>query len=298
MHISVIPSYRVMLHLARRASGLDYAEALDSMENGMRDYVRSQLAQMHSSLVELGVRSVIGQLGDPEPEQLMKALIELDDSKPQEVTRQALEVASRSLPRPDLSARMFIFPGDGESAVLVNQLGGVLAFSLGASATLLFVWPRGDWESNLRYNVVHEYAHLVRNLLFPRGIAGGRLVYMKTQQPETLLDAMVAEGISDCFAQECLNGARPRWMDTQDEVEPRRMWPRLQRRFGISDPTEIRRFLFGDGDRVPACTGYTLGYMIVRRFLDNNPGTTMMRLVSMPASDVYDGSGIETNGLD
>ena len=122
-------------------------------------------------------------------------------------------------------------------------------------------------------------------------------MYMKTQQPETLLDAMVAEGISDCFAQECLDGARPRWMDTQDEVEPRRMWPRLHRRFGISDATEIRRFLFGDGDRVPAWTGYALGYMIVRRFLDNNPGTTMMRLVSMPASEVYDGSGIESDGI-
>ena len=297
MSVSVIPSYRVMMHLARRASDLDYAEALDSLENGMRDYVRTQLAQMHTSLVELGVRSVIGQLGDPEPDQLRETLTELDDSRPQEVARQALEIASRSLPRPDLSARMFIFPGDGESAVLVNQLGGVLGFSLGASATLLFVWPRGDWRANLTYNVVHEYAHLVRNLLFPRGIAGGRLVYMKTQQPETLLDAMVAEGISDCFAQECMNGARPRWMDTQDEAEPLRMWPRLHRRFGISDATEIRRFLFGDGDRVPAWTGYTLGYMIVRRFLDNNPGTTMMRLVSMPASDVYDGSGIESDGI-
>lgn len=297
MSVSVIPSYRVIMHLARRASGLDYAEALDSLEHGMRDYVRTQLAQMHSSLVELGVRSVIGQLGDPEPGQLRETLAELDDSRPQEVARQALDIASRSLPRPDLSARMFIFPGDGESTVLVNQLGGVLGFSLGASATLLFVWPRGDWEDNLRYNVVHEYAHLVRNLLFPRGISGGRLVYMKTQQPETLLDAMVAEGISDCFAQECLDGARPRWMDTQDEVEPRRMWARLHRRFGISDPTEIRRFLFGDGDRVPAWTGYTLGYMIVRRFLDNNPGTTMMRLVSMPASDVYHGSGIESDGI-
>ena len=162
---------------------------------------------------------------------------------------------------------------------------------------MLFVWPRGDWRANLTYNVVHEYAHLVRNLLFPRGIAGGRLVYMKTQQPETLLDAMVAEGISDYFAQECLNGARARWMDTQDDVEPRRMWPRLHRRFGISDPTEIRRFLFGDGDRVPAWTGYILGYMIVRRFLDNNPDMTMMRLVSMPASEVYDGSGIESDGI-
>ena len=297
MSVSVIPSYRVMLHLARRAGSLGYAEALDSMENGMRDYVRTQLAQMHSSLVELGVRSVIGQLGDPELDQLRETLTELDDSRPQEVAQEALRIASASLPRPDLSARMFIFPGDGESAVLVNQLGGALGFSLGASATLLFVWPRGDWRENLRYNVVHEYAHLVRNLLFPRGIAGGRLVYMKTQQPETLLDAMVVEGISDCFAQECLDGARPRWMDTQDEVEPRRMWPRLHRRFGISDATEIRRFLFGDGDRVPAWTGYTLGYMIVRRFLDNNPGTTMRRLISMPASDVYDGSGIETDGI-
>ena len=284
--------------MARRASGLGYAEALDSLENGMRDYVRTQLAQMHSSLVELGVRSVIGQLGDPEPDALLKTLSELDEARPQEVAQEALAIASESLPRPDLSARMFMFPGDGESAVLVNQLGGALGFSLGASATLLFVWPGGDWRANLRYNVVHEYAHLVRNLLFPRGIAGGRLVYMKTQQPETLLDAMVAEGICDCFAQRCLDGARPRWMDTQDEVEPRRMWPRVHRRFGISDATEIRRFLFGDGDRVPAWTGYTLGYMIVRKYLDNNPGASMMRLVSMPASDVYDGSGIESDGIE
>ena len=71
-----------MLHLARRASDLDYAEALDSLENGMRDYVRTQLAQMHTSLVELGVRSVIGQLGDPEPDQLRETLTELDDSRP------------------------------------------------------------------------------------------------------------------------------------------------------------------------------------------------------------------------
>ncbi len=297
MAVSAIPSYRVMLHMARRVDGLDYAAALDSLEQGIRNYVRTQLAQMHSSLVELGVRSVIGQLGDPEISQLIETLAELDDTGPQAVTRESLAVASSALPRPDLSARMFIFPGDGESAVLVRQLGGVLGFSLGANATLLFVWPRGDWKANLRYNVVHEYAHLVRNLLFPRGIAGGRLVYMKTQQPETLLDAMVAEGISDCFAQECLDGARPRWMDTQDESGLMKMWPRIHRRFGISDMTEIRRFLFGDGDRVPAWTGYALGYKIARRYMDLNPDTTMRRLVSMPASDVYDGSRIEEDGI-
>ncbi len=298
MSVSIIPSYRVMTHLARRASGLPYVAALDSLEQGTRDYVRTQLAQVHASLVELGVRSVIGQLGDPDPDQFLDALNQLNDARPQTIVHDALEIASRSLPRPDLSARMFIFPGDGESAVLVNQLGGVLGFSLGASATLLFVWPSGDWRANLRYNVVHEYAHLVRNLLFPRGISGGRLLYMKTQQPETLLDAMVAEGISDCFARECLDGARPRWMDAEGQIDMAKMWPRVHRRFAISDATEIRRFLFGDGDRVPPWTGYALGHMIVQRFLDNNPGATMPRLVSMPASDVYDGSRIESDGID
>ena len=100
MSVSVIPSYRVMLHLARRAGSLGYAEALDSMENGMRDYVRTQLAQIHSSLVELGVRSVIGQLGDPELDQLRKTLVELDDSRPQEVARQALEMRPGPFPGP------------------------------------------------------------------------------------------------------------------------------------------------------------------------------------------------------
>ena len=297
MSVSIIPSYRVTLHLARRINGLEYADALDALENGMRDYVRTQLAQMHSSLIELGVRSVIGQLGDPEPDSLLAALAELDSAKPRDVAREALEIASKSLPRPDMSARMFIFMGDGESSVLVNQLGSVLGFSLGASATFLFVWPRGDWNANLRYNVVHEYAHLVRNLLFPRGISGGRFVYMKTQRPETLMDAMVAEGIADCFARERLGGARPRWMESYDESDSPRMWPRVHRRFGVSDSAEIRRFLFGDGDRVPAWTGYALGYTIVRRFLDRNPNVSVRHLVSMTASDVYDGSGIESDGI-
>ena len=297
MSISVIPSYKVTMHLARRTDGLGYADALDSLERGMSDYVRAQLAQMHASLIELGVRSVIGQIGDPEPDALLSALSELDSAKPRDVAREALEIASESMPRPDLSARMFIFMGDGESSVLVNQLGGVLGFSLGANATFLFVWPRGEWDANLRYNVVHEYAHLVRNLLFPRGISGGRFVYMKTQRPETLLDAMVAEGIADCFAQERLDGARPRWMESYDESVSPRMWPRVHRRFGVSDSAEIRRFLFGDGDRVPAWTGYALGYTIVRRFLDRNPNVGVRHLVSMNAADVYHGSGIESDGI-
>ena len=297
MTVSVIPAYRVVTHLARRVIRQGDDDTLNTLESGVRDYVRAQLAHMHPSLIELGARSVVTQLGDPDLARFQEDLALLDSGRPGSIVGDALETASGVLPRPDLSARMFLFPGDRESHVLIDQLAGVLGFSLSASATLLFVWPEGEWRSALAYTVVHEYAHLVRNLLFPRGLAAGKLVYMKTQQPETLLDAMVTEGIADRFAQTCLPAAQPTWLGGVDSSEVERMWPRVRRRFNVSDANEIRRFLFGDGDRVPTWTGYAIGHAVVNRYLALNPAVSSAALVSMSASAVYDGSRIESDGF-
>ena len=167
------------------------------------------------------------KLGDPDLTRFQEDIARLDAGQPRSIVEGAIQAASGALPRPDLSARMFLFPGDRESHVLIDQLAGFLGFSLGASATLLFVWPARAWRSALAYTVVHEYAHLVRNLLFPRGVAAGKLVYMKTQQPETLLDAMVVEGIADHFAQTCIPAALPTWSSGVDPSEVERMWPRV-----------------------------------------------------------------------
>jgi uncharacterized protein YjaZ len=171
--------------------------------------------------------------------------------------------------------------------VLVSQMNGVLGFSLGAQATMVFLWPVDGWRDWLVYTVVHEYAHLVRNHLFPRGISGGRLVYMKSQQPETLLDAMVVEGIADAFAMSVCPEMRPRWTQALDADQQRHMWPRVRRRLGVADITEIRRMLFGDNDRVPPWTGYTFGYKMVTSYLDSNPNTHPAQLVSVPASAIF-----------
>ena len=170
--------------------------------------------------------------------------------------------------------------------MLVGQMNGVLGFSLGAQAMMVFLWPVDGWRDWLTYTVVHEYAHLVRNLLFPRGVSGGKLVYMKSQQPETLLDAMMAEGVADAFAMSICPDMRPRWTRALDDDQQRRMWPRVRRRLGVGDITEIRRMLFGDNDRVPPWTGYTFGYRIVASYLESNPDTHPAQLVSLPGSAI------------
>ena len=131
----------------------------------------------------------------------------------------------------------------------------------------------------------------MRNLLFPRGLAGGKLVYMKSQEPETLLDALVAEGLADAFAREVHRDVSPAWTSALDPHVERRIWPAVRRCFGVSDITEIRRFLFGDNDRVPLWTGYTLGYRIVMRYLDAHPEAQAANLLGLPASAIFEGSG-------
>ena len=286
MAVSVIPAYRVVTHFARQAARSQAADAVDVIEGRLREYVRSILTTLHPSMIDIGERAAVTQLGDPQVESLLKGLEELQAGAPRLVVEDAISSASRLLPRPDLNSRVFIFPGDGESRVLVGQMNGVLGFSLGAQAMMVFLWPVDGWRDWLTYTVVHEYAHLVRNLLFPRGVSGGRLVYIKSKQPETLLDAMVAEGVADAFAMSICPEMRPRWTRALDADQQRRMWPRVLRRLGVADMTEIRRLLFGDNDRIATWTGYTFGYRIVASYLESNPDMRPAQLVSLPGSAI------------
>ena len=293
MGITVIPSYRVVTTFARQARKLPAEEALSSLEDKLREYVRNQFSMLHQSIMDLGERSVITQLGDPDLDRLIEALGEIEKGQPKSVVERALAACSERLPRPDLNARVLLLPGDGESGALVRQMKGVLGFSLGARTMVVFLWPVDGWEQWLAYTVTHEYVHLVRNLLFPRAPAAGKLVYLKTQEPETLLDAMVVEGTADAFATLQYPDMHPPWTDALPPPEERRLWPRVRRRFHVSDPAEIRRVLFGDNDRVPLWTGYTFGYRIVKRYLDDNPGTHPAKLVGLRAGSIYEATGYQ-----
>ena len=285
--LTVVPAYRVVAHFVKQVRKLPGADSLDSLEQKVRQYMRNSLSALHGSYAEIGERWAVTQLGDPDLDSLAEALQVAERASPKKAVEEALWRSTQLLPRPDLSARFLLLPGDGESRLLIQVMQGVMGVSLGSQATLLFFWPSGEWLSGLAYTAVHEYIHLVRNHLFPRGLAGGRPVCLKTQEPEPLLDAMVAEGISDVFAQQIYPQMRPLWLQALDEEEQARIWPRVWRRLRVSDPDEIRRFISGDGDRIPQWTGYSLGYHIVRSYLQRHPTARPANLVGMQAWAIF-----------
>ena len=291
MGITVIPAYRVVATFARQSKGLPFEEAVDTLELKVREYARNLFSMLHPSIMDLGERTVVAQLGDPDPEALIEALAEIDAGRPKEIVEKALRKCGEHLARPDLNTRAYLLPGDGESRVMVKQMNGVLGFSLGAQATAVFLWPVDGWQRWLTYTVTHEYVHLVRNLLFPRGPTGSRLMYIKTQVPETLLDVIVTEGIADAFATQIYPDVHPRSTEALTPEVEKRLWPKVHRRLEMSDTTELRRILYGDNDRIPPWTGYTIGYRIVKSYLKAHPGTHPASLVGLPASTIFQQSG-------
>ena len=293
MSLTVVPAYRIIKRFVRDVEGLAYDEMLDTLEAKVRTYVHHLLAGTSSSYAELGQRTALTQLGDPDLDVLVHALDTIEAGGPKAIVEEALQRCAQALPRPDLTARVVLLPGDGQSRVLTSQMKGVIGFSLGAQVTILILWPTREWKQWTAYTVSHEYAHLVRNLLFPRSMVGSKLIYQKSQEPETLLDAMVAEGIADAFAMELHAGMEPPWTRALSPEAAEQIWPKVRRRLHVSDTTEIRRFLFGDNDRIPVWTGYTVGYRVVRGYLNRHPAARPASLLGLSGKTIFEASGYQ-----
>ncbi|MBI4201926.1 MAG: hypothetical protein HY532_02265 [Chloroflexi bacterium] len=271
MSITVVPAYRVVKRFLKDVEGMPTDAALDSLWGNLRTYMQHMLSASDAPFADLGQRMAVSQIGDPSLADLAKGLDDIEAGHPKELVEDTLARCAEALPRPDLSARVLLLPGDGQSRVMVSQMHGAFGVSLGSSATLLFLWPSERWQQWLCYTIAHEYAHLVRNLLLPRRMTGGKLVYQKTQEPETLLDAMVAEGIADAFAMRLFPGMAPASYSALEAETEAKVWPKVRRRLGVSDTSEIRRMLFGDNDRIPAWTGHTIGHRMVQDYLNLHP---------------------------
>jgi len=93
----------------------------------------------------------------------------------------------------------------------------------------------------------------------------------------TLLEALVFEGLADHFAFELTGAPLPPWTQTFPEPETDLYLDRA--RAELDRPFDFEAWFFGIGTDLPQWTGYTLGFRIVRDYMAANPGTSARQLV-------------------
>ena len=291
--MTVVPAYKLEGYFAEQALNQVEQPPLELFKQRLRLYVRRLLAGEQPAFIDIGERWTLTQTGDPELNAFIRAVNATDAVAPRGIVEQTLVRCSQELPRPDLSSRVVILMGDGESRGLTQAMQYANGVSLGSGVALLFLWPAHNWQETLAYITAHEYVHLVRNRLFPRGLTGGRMIYVKNDEPDTLLDAMVTEGIADVFAGGIVPEHLPHWTSALPPEIEKAIWPNVESRLNETDPLEIRRYLFGDGDRVPVWTGHAIGHAIVQSYMTTHPEARIASIIGLPVRTLFEQSGYQ-----
>ncbi len=128
-----------------------------------------------------------------------------------------------------------------------------------------------DLEDELLYTLAHELNHAIR--------------FRTPIQRDTLFEAMISEGLADTFAMQITGRTQlPVYCNALSDKQKAEfflkasvVWDNL--------PYDHAKWFYGAcPDEVPNWTAYTLGYDLVRRYLDAHPEVSSSDLISADAT--------------
>ncbi len=158
----------------------------------------------------------------------------------------------------------------------IDEIGGIGGFSPNANLIFISLNPRHpDFrkaiKEELAFTLAHELHHTIR--------------WQKQVEGDTLLEAMIFEGLADHFAIEATGRSKlSPWsyaLTTEQKkiflAKASKEWKQLTYDNGL--------WFFGSKpDIIPRWTGYTLGYDLVATYLQDHPETSASKLASADAS--------------
>jgi Predicted Zn-dependent protease (DUF2268) len=99
----------------------------------------------------------------------------------------------------------------------------------------------------------------------------------------TLLRAMVSEGMADHFAMQAVGAALPPWSNAFARDDTARLLDLARPEFDSTSYSHARWFFEAGAPQLPRWTGYTLGYRLVESYLAANPSSSAASLVGASA---------------
>lgn len=127
-------------------------------------------------------------------------------------------------------------------------------------------------KEELKKTLAHEYHHACR--------------WKTVGYGQTLGEALITEGLADHFTQEVFKCAIPRWSSalSQNDLEKYKKEALLE--INSYDYNHVAWF-FGD-KKIPRWAGYSLGYEIVRSYMQKNSTASAAKMADTPAKIILD----------
>jgi len=129
-----------------------------------------------------------------------------------------------------------------------------------------------EWalERELFRTLAHELHHVARR--------------RASVQAQTLLDALVHEGLADHFSLEVTDMEPPPWTAALTPAQLADMGERARADYDDQGYDHLAWFFGSDGAGIPRWTGYSLGFELVAGYLERHPEASASALTTVPSA--------------
>jgi uncharacterized protein YjaZ len=153
----------------------------------------------------------------------------------------------------------------------IKEIGGIGGFTPVANTVFISLNPRAkhfaqSLESELPYTLAHELHHAAR--------------FRTPIQKETLLEAMISEGLADHFALAVTKRGKPMvWCTALTSQQKKSVLVRAKKEWNLERYDHAAWFYGPTPVKIPRWAGYALGYDLVGKYLLSHPGVQIAHLL-------------------
>lgn len=145
--------------------------------------------------------------------------------------------------------------------------GGVMAVAMYSCVFHIFISPK-DWtKESLENTVAHELNHTIYYYH-----------HFDNFNNYTLLDNVLLEGLAENFREQYFDKKITPWAGALSREEALSSVGLLKEKFNNTDQKIIKDILFGNNE-YKKWTGYSIGYWIVKKFIEENPSMSWDELM-------------------
>lgn len=158
----------------------------------------------------------------------------------------------------------------------IDEIGGIGGYSPNANLIFMSLNPRhSDFKravkEELAFTLAHELHHTIR--------------WQKQVEGDTLLEAMIFEGLADHFAIEATGRSKPSPWSCALTPEQKKIFLAKASEEWKQPTYDNDLWFFGSKPEIiPRWAGYALGYDLVATYLHNHPETSASKLTSADTS--------------
>lgn len=188
-------------------------------------------------------------------------------------TDESVEKVVNALPPPNFNIAAHFYPWfQIEDMEIFN---GVMGKTFFGSSFHIYLDTKEFTLQALKETFAHEYNHAIRNQ------------YLSPNE-QTIADAIAMEGLAEHFREDVIGGEPAAWSTALDKSEAKKYLKKLQPDLDKSiNNQDLYDEIFYDSGEYPRWTGYSVGYQLVEKFIDNNDLEEWSEIMEIPSKEFF-----------